>query len=159
MTRNETNDIIADQVAADARPDLVSTLVHALRIGGEDFAVEVAADMRDVSDAERDALMARAQAVSDAMGPIDPVTPGALPLGQIAEILGPQTTYWTVRAWIFQGCPHEGYGSTLRCDPAALAAWCAAKADGIPADRFPGEVARFRTLAQRLADHAALQAA
>lgn len=155
MTRNETNAAIAEQVAADARPDHVSRLVHAVRIGGVDFAIEVAADMRDISDAERDALLERAQAVSNAVGPIDPVTPGAVPLQRIAEILGPDVTYWTVRSWVFQGCPHEGYGSGLRCDPVALANWCAVKADGIVSE----EAHRFRHLAQRLADHAALQAA
>lgn len=153
MTRNELNDIIAEQVASDARPDHVATLVHALRIGGEGFAIDVADDMHDVSDAERDALLARAQAVSDAMGPIDPVTPGSVPLQQIAEILG--ETYWVPRAWVFQGCPHEGYGSSLRCDPGALATWCAAKADGITSEP---EALRFRTFAQRLAG-SALQAA
>ncbi|MCJ2038857.1 hypothetical protein MKK55_07800 [Methylobacterium sp. J-059] len=157
MTRNETNDIITEQVASDARPDHVSRLVHAIRIGGVDFAIDVLADMHDVnSDEERDALMARAEAVSDAVGPIDPATPGAVPLQRIAEILGAPENYWTVRSWTSQGCPHEGYGSTLRCDPVALAAWCAAKADGISSEP---EAHRFRTLAQRLADHAALQAA
>ncbi|TXM91064.1 hypothetical protein [Methylobacterium sp. WL116] len=156
MTRTETNAAIAEQVAADARPGHISRLVHALRIGGEDFAIDVLADMNDVSsDAEREALLERAQAVSDAMGPIDPVTPGSVPLQRIAEILGAPETYWSVRSWTSQGCPHEGYGSTLRCDPAALAAWCAAKADGIASE----EAHRFRGLAQRLADHAALQAA
>lgn len=159
MTRDETADFLAEQTASDTHPDRVSRLVHAIRIGGEGFAIDVADDMHDVSDAERDALLERAQAVSDAMGPIDPVTPGSVPLQRIAEILGAPETYWSIRAWVFQGCPHEGYGTSLRCDPSALAAWCAAKADGIPADRFPGEVARFRTLARRLADHAALQAA
>ncbi|CAM2792289.1 hypothetical protein JHFBIEKO_0205 [Methylobacterium mesophilicum] len=155
MTRNETTDIIAEQVATDARPDHVATLVHALRIGGDGFAVEVAADFPDVaSDEERGSLIERARVIADGMGPIDPVTPGALPLQQIAEILG--ETYWVPRAWVFQGCPHEGYGSSLRCDPAALAAWCAAKADGITSEP---EAHRFRTLAQHLADHAALQAA
>jgi hypothetical protein len=156
MTRDETNDIIAEQTASDTHPDHVSRLVHAVRIGGVDFAIEVAADMRDISDAERDAVLERAQAVSDAVGPIDPVTPGSMPLQRIAEILGAPENYWTVRSWTSQGCPHEGYGSTLRCDPAALAAWCAAKADGIASEP---EAHRFRTLAQRLADHAALQAA
>ncbi|KQP79198.1 hypothetical protein [Methylobacterium sp. Leaf117] len=156
MTRNELNDIIAEQVATDARPDLVSTLVHALRIGGDGFAVEVAADFPDVaSDEERGSLIERARVIADGMGPIDPVTPGAVSLQRIAEILGAPETYWSIRAWIFQGCPHEGYGSTMRCDPAALAAWCAAKADGIASE----EAHRFRGLAQRLADHAALQAA
>ena len=152
MTRNETNAAIAEQTASDTHRDHVSRLVHAVRIGGVDFAIEVAAGMRDISDVERDALLERAQAVSDAMGPIDPVTPGSVPLQRIAEILGAPETYWSVRSWVSQGAPHEGYGSTLRCDPAALAAWCEAKADAIPAERFPMEAARFRALAQRLAD-------
>ncbi|MCP1549367.1 MULTISPECIES: hypothetical protein [Methylobacteriaceae] len=148
MTRTETNAAIAEQTASDARPDHVRTLVHALRIGGEDFAIEALGDMHDVSsDAEREALLDRARAIADGMAPIDPVTPGSLPLQEIAEILGPPATYWTVRAWTMTGCPHEGYGSALRCDPAALAAWCEGKAAAT--EQEPG-AARLRTFAQRL---------
>lgn len=157
MTRDQIVEILAEHASSDAGPEHVCRLVHAIRIGGVDFAACVLADMHDVNRGEeRDVLMARAEAIAAAMGPIDPVTPGALPLQEIAEILGEPETYWTVRSWVSQGCPHEGYGSRLRCDPAALATWCAAKADGIASGP---DAHRFRGLAQRLAEAAALQAA
>jgi hypothetical protein len=157
MPRDDTDHYLAAQVASDTRPDHVCRLVHAYRIGGEDFAIDVLSDMHDVnSDEERDGLMARAEAIAADIGPIDLKTPGTLPLQEIAQILGAPETYWSVRSWVSQGAPHEGYGSTLRCDPSALAAWCAAKADGITSEPVG---LRFRSLAQRLAEHAALQAA
>lgn len=157
MTRTDTNDFLAEQTASDTHPAHICRLVHAYRIGGDDFAIEVAADFPDVaSDAERDALLARAKAIAADIGPIDLKTPGTLTLQRIAEVLG--EAYWVPRSWVSQGAPHEGYGSEMRCDPAALAAWCEEKAVAIPAGRFPREVERFRGFAQRLSS-AALQAA
>lgn len=49
MTHSDTDNFLAEQTVLDTRPAQVGKLVHALAIGGQDFAADVLTDMSDVA--------------------------------------------------------------------------------------------------------------
>ncbi len=151
---------LARQNAPAQGPDHLGTLVRALLDGGEDAAIGALADMHDIaSDAVRESLLARAELIVSGMRVLDRAKRGMLSLQEVAVVVGGDATYWTIRAWVFQGCPHEGYGLMMTCDPAKLAAWCEVKAASYTAPWGEPHAMRLRDMARRLSEYAALQAA